>query len=324
MGNLPRNNCRELGTRRVPGQRCPFVQPREGPGEERAVSQSRQPSLAERLGHDAESRLVILNCDDLGCCHAANIGVYEALREGLATSASLMMPCPWAREAAWMYRGEDVGVHLVLNAEYEHYRWGPLTQSPSLLDGDGGMPRTIGDTWEHADLEEVHRECKAQIERAVLWGFDVSHLDAHMGTLQLKAEFFDVYLDLAEEFRLPVRMFGEDLERFIGFPARELARERGVVYPDHFVLIPEGVGSRRAVMEALGSLQPGVTELYFHPAAHQPELEAMTTDWQARVDDLELLTSQELEQALSRAGAMRIGYRALQRLMRDQPSRAPL
>ena len=41
-----------------------------------------------------------------------------------------------AREAAARFRGEDVGVHLTINAEWDLYRWGPITQSPSLLDGD--------------------------------------------------------------------------------------------------------------------------------------------------------------------------------------------
>ena len=117
-----------------------------------------------------------------------------------------MVPCPWAREAAARYRGEDIGVHLTVNAEFELYRWGPITHAPSLLGGDGGFPQTIEDVWDHADLDEVRRECRAQIERAILWGFDVSHLDAHMGTLQLRPEFFDVYLDLAVDFRLPLRM----------------------------------------------------------------------------------------------------------------------
>ena len=77
------------------------------------------------------------------------------------------------------------------------------------------------DVWDHADLDEVRRECRAQIERAILWGFDVSHLDAHMGTLQLRPEFFDVYLDLAIEFGLPLRMTSAGLERYVGFPGRE-------------------------------------------------------------------------------------------------------
>ena len=62
-------------------------------------------SLAERLGYEASQKLVIISCDDLGSCHAANIGVYEAIRNGIASCASVMVPAPWARHAAEMYDG---------------------------------------------------------------------------------------------------------------------------------------------------------------------------------------------------------------------------
>jgi predicted glycoside hydrolase/deacetylase ChbG (UPF0249 family) len=260
-------------------------------------------SLAERLGHSPDDRLVIINCDDLGSSHAANVGVYEAVRDGVATSASLMVPCPWAREAAARYRGEDVGVHLTLNAEHDLYRWGPITRAPSLLDGDGGFPRTLRDLWDHADLDEARRELRAQVERAILWGFDVSHLDSHLGTLQLKPEFFDIYLDLALDFGLPIRLSGASTERTIGFPFRKLAAEEGVVFPDQLVTVP-GVG---------------VTELYVHPAVDTPELRALTPDdWSARVDDHDLVvTDHTLRTMLDRAGAHLIGYRALRDLQRS-------
>ena len=138
-------------------------------------------TLTEALGHGSDAKLLIINCDDLGSSRSANVAVYDSLRNGLATSASLMVPCPWARDAAAMYRGEDVGVHLTLNAEWETYRWGPITHAPSLVDGDGGFPRTIADAWDHADLDEVRRECRTQVERAIVWGFDVSHLDRLVG-----------------------------------------------------------------------------------------------------------------------------------------------
>src|SRR6187551_3798116 len=152
-------------------------------------------TLAERLGHAADARLVIISCDDLGSCHAANLGVYEALREGAATCASIMVPAPWARQAAAMYEGEDIGVHLTLNAEHPMYRWGPITHAPSLVSGDGAFPRTIDDLWEHADYEEVLRECRAQIERALAWGIDVTHLAPHLTAITLRPEFFDVYIE---------------------------------------------------------------------------------------------------------------------------------
>jgi len=135
-------------------------------------------SLAERLGYSPDARLLIVNCDDLGSSRAANVAIYEALRDGVASSATLMVPCPWARDAAAMYRGEDVGVHPHAERRVEQLPLGPITHSPSLLDGDGGFPRTVEDVWDHADLDEVRKECRAQVEKAIYWGFDVSHLDS--------------------------------------------------------------------------------------------------------------------------------------------------
>ena len=273
-------------------------------------------SLAEALGFPPDATLLIVTCDDLGSSSAANVAVYEALRHGLATSASLMVPCPWARDAAAMYRGEDVGVHLTLNAEWETYRWGPITHAPSLLDGDGGFPRTVEDVWDHADLDEVRRELRAQVERAIYWGFDVSHLDSHMGTLQLRPEFFDIYLELAVDFGLPLRLSGGSTEQAIGFPFRRLAAEEGVLFPDHFIRV-RGPGSRAGLERLLDDLRPGVTEVYVHPAVDTPELRSLAPDWFARVDDHQLVTHDHtFRSMLERVGAQRIGFRPLRDLMR--------
>ena len=272
------------------------------------------PTLAQRLGYDADARLLVVNCDDLGSSHAANLGCYGALRDGIATSATLMVPCPWAREASARYQGEDVGVHLTLNAEWDLYRWGPITRAPSLHDGDGGFPRTIEDLWDHADLDEVRRELTAQIERAILWGFDVSHLDCHMGSLSFRPEFFDIHLDLAVEYGLPMRMMGAGFERNVGFPFRRLAAEEGVVFPDHLVF---QVGPTRPKLERLLlDLRPGVTEVFLHPAVDTPELRAFAPDWEARVDDHALATDPALRDRLADAGVTLIGYEPLRELQR--------
>lgn len=276
------------------------------------------PSLAERLGYDRDSRLLILSCDDLGSSHAANVGVYEAIRQGVGTSAGLMVPAPWAREAASRYRGEDVGVHLTLNAEHDLYRWGPITHAPSLLDGDGGFPRTVTDVWEHADVDEVMRECRAQVERAIYWGFDVSHLDAHLGALVMRPEFFTVYVELAVELRLPVRLPGAAAEATIGFPFRRLATEEGLVFPDH-LMVPRrgGHGGRDALEAVLADPRPGVTEVALRPASDTPELRALDPRWAARTDDAELLVrDRALPMLLRRAGFSLVGYRDLRRLAR--------
>ncbi|HEV3266361.1 MAG TPA: ChbG/HpnK family deacetylase [Acidimicrobiales bacterium] len=275
-------------------------------------------TVAERLGYSPDARLLILNCAELGFCHAANVGVFESLRDGIGTSASLMVPAPWARESASRYRGEDVGVRLTLNSEHELYRWGPITQAPSLLDGDGGFPRTLTDVWDHADLDEVRRECRAQIERAVLWGFDISHLDCHLDALILRPEFFDVYLELALDFSLPLRLLGADAEPNIGFPFRQLAADEGVLFADHRTALSTTTHPpRQALVDLLPTLEPGVTEVTLRPAVDTPELRAITLDWRSRVSDHILMVDERgIGDLIAEAGVTLIGYRPLRDAMR--------
>ncbi len=266
-------------------------------------------TLTERLGYQAHDRLVIVSADQLGTCHAANTGIYRSMREGIVTTSSLMMPAPWARHAMFGYRGEDIGVQLTLNAEHEVLRWGPLTHAPSLLDGDGGFPRTLTDLWDHADLDEVRRECRAQIERAIVWGFGVTHLTSHLDALVFRPEFFDVYLDLACEFALPIRLSGPDAERAAGFPLRALALAEGIAMPDRIITVS---GGRDELVAAITTCEPGVTELIVAPAIATDELRAIDDTWQPRTAMFEaLLSTNGADELVQRLGVTRIGYRQL-------------
>jgi predicted glycoside hydrolase/deacetylase ChbG (UPF0249 family) len=281
--------------------------------------------LAAALGAEPGARMLIVTCDELGVTHAHNSGVYSSLRDGMATSAGLVVPGPWAREAAARYRGEDVGVHLTLNAEYDLLRWGPITHCPSLLDGDGGFPRTIEDLWDHADTEEVRRECRAQIERAIYWGFDVSHLSAHLGALELRPEFFDVALGLASELRLPLRLPPASAERSVGFRFRDLASAEGVLAPDDVIRVPRKRSARLAVDELLADLRPGVTELVLRPATDSADLRSVAPDWPARVEDRSVACeSDSLRSLLGRRNVTLIDWRALREAQRRHPAPPPL
>ena len=258
----------DRGRGRAPGhdQRGPLARLRRHRRPDRTGSVGAVTTLAERLGYGPDDRLVISTATTSGSCHAANVGVYEALRDGLATSATLMVPCPWARDAAAALPGRGRRRAPHAQRRVDRYRWGPITHAPSLLDGDGGFPRTVTDVWDHADLDEVRRELRAQVERAILWGFDVSHLDSHMGALQLRPEFFDVYLDLAVEFGLPLRLSGA-VDR-----AGRSASRSGASPPRRAWCSPTtssssaGVGSpARVRARSSADLRPGVTELLRPP-----------------------------------------------------------
>lgn len=273
-------------------------------------------SLNEALGHPDDAKLVVLSCDDLGAFHASNEGVLQAMRTGVATCASLMVPAPWARHAVQhLQPGDDIGVHLTLVSEHPEYRWGPLTYAPSLQSGDGGFPSTLDDLWEHADSEEVLRECRAQVERALLWGVDVTHLAPHLTSITLRPEFFDVYLDLAAEYRLPIRLPSSISLNEAGFDFRGLARDEGVLFPDHFDH-DWSSGSRQRVLNSINKLQSGVTEIHVQPVIDSPEVRALGDVCLGWIDDLALITGSEVREALAAAGATLIGYRQIRDAMR--------
>lgn len=275
------------------------------------------PLLTERLGFPKGTKALIITCDCLGFCHSCNLGVYDVLRNGIATSARLIVPAPWSRDAVLRYRGEDVGVELTLNSSNPILHFGPVTQAPSLLDGQGGFPITLDDLWDHADLGETRRECRAQIERAIYWGFDVSHIASELDALVMRPEFFDILLDLALEFDLPMSLPDELDEGKLGFPAKTLALDEGAIFPDR-VMNPFSSyssmdpGSQDLIEDSIFSLEEGVTELCIRPAQDTPELRAITPQWSTYVSQKTTASEKRhFDHLLSRDNITLIGYREI-------------
>jgi predicted glycoside hydrolase/deacetylase ChbG (UPF0249 family) len=276
-------------------------------------------SLAETLGYTADTRILIVNCDDIGSSHACNVAAERSIREGWATSATMMVPCPWAREAVDRFKDLDVGVHLTLTAEYPGYRWRALTGAKSLHNADGYMPATIREVWANAQLEDVEAECRAQIDQALAWGVDVTHIDNHMGTLSLEPRYNALFLRLAVEYDLPLRLPSAGEEKRIGFAARGPAAAAGRLFPDTFVM-RWGTPTRDVLNEILPKLRSGVTELCMHPVEDGPELQGYdkTQAW-IRTHDYGCLTDPEVRAMVEATGAKRISYRPLRDAMRRRP-----
>jgi hypothetical protein len=135
-----------------------------------------------------------------------------------------------------------------------------------------------------------------------------------MGALQQRPEFFDVLLDLAVDFDLPLRLESEPGESDAGFPFRRLAAEEGIVYPDHFRLVDGG--ARVHVERCLSALAPGVTEVCLAPAIDEAEVHAIDPDADAHVDDLDLAISEDTVRSIRAAGAVLVGYRELRAAQR--------
>lgn len=173
-----------------------------------------QQTYAEKLGFPKDAKVLILHVDDAGMSWDSNEGAIQAMEKGVATSVSVMMPCPWVPGFVHYLKEHpavDAGLHLTLTSEWTNYRWSPIMGKPStpgLVDQEGALWSSVEDVVKHAKPDEVYAEIRAQLERARNMGFEPTHLDSHMGTLFATPEFMQRYIQLGTESKIPVMIPG--------------------------------------------------------------------------------------------------------------------
>lgn len=282
------------------------------------------PSL---LAAQTNEKRLLVHADDAGMCHSVNEATIEALTKGMVSSASIMVPCPWFPEfAAWakQHPEMDLGLHLTLTSEWQHYRWRPVAPASSvkgLFDPEGYMWRSEVQTAKSASAQEVETELRAQIERAREFGVAFTHFDTHMGTMYTRPDYFDVYAKLAREYKVPcmIPRPSEEL-RDRKTPITEemiLAQERGgAVLLDHLVTGISGrtpAERRESYIKLLEGLPAGVTKLIIHLAKDTPEIRAVTGAWEYRWEDFLFWTDPATKQLMDRLNIRLITYRELGR-----------
>jgi len=290
----------------------------------------------KKLGFGEKDRVVIIHTDDIGMCQST-MPAYESLLEcGLISSASVMVPCPWFLETARFcldHSEVDMGVHLTLNAEWETYRWGPISTrevKSGMLDAQGYFFAKPEDTIQQADPVAVATELKTQLERALAAGIDVTHLDSHMGTV-MHAPFLKLYIELALEYHLPLFLLkgtkasltelgveAEQIEPLIKL-THEL-EERGLPLFDALTMLPldDPTDHISRAKTLIDELQPGLTYMILHPAVDTPELRACAPDWRSRVANYEAFSSPQLRDYVRQSDVQVINYRQLRELVRSR------
>lgn len=287
-------------------------------------------TLAEKLGYKATDKLLIVNGDDCGMCHSANLATIDSMENGLMRSATIMVPCPWFPEIAnyaKTHPNSDFGIHLTHTSEWRFYRWGPVapkSEVPGLLDPEGYLWGDEEAVYKASNPKEALIEARAQIKKALAAGVDVTHIDSHMGTLQLNPAYLEVYLQLAEEFNVPVRMAGaETLHRFGQNGLREKFAAKGIVFPDYFIYdeLPQAktMGVKPFWTGIIKNLKPGVTELYIHASLATDESKAVSGSWKTRFEEYQTFTTDpDIKKLIKDQGIILIGFKPLRDLQRRQ------
>ncbi|MCK4296042.1 MAG: polysaccharide deacetylase family protein, partial [Candidatus Marinimicrobia bacterium] len=247
---------------------------------------------------EAQTQLLI-RCDDIGMCHTVNMAAKKLIETGIPFSASIMVGCPWFEEAAALLQANpqiSVGVHLTLNSEWAHYKWGPVSGReavPSLVDEDGYFYAS-GELFKEADIKikEVEKELRAQIEKALHSGLRIDYLDYHMGTAVSTPELRSLVEKLAEEYKLGIAVYFNE------------------AYSTLWEIAPEKKLNR--LLEIVSNLQPDRVNLtVIHLGMETPEMDALVDlNYPAdpfrvsihRQAELDALCSGAFEKALSNKG----------------------
>ncbi|MEU2624608.1 polysaccharide deacetylase family protein [Streptomyces sp. NPDC007157] len=280
-----------------------------------AVTPTEQSS--ELLGHPPDARLLIVNCDDLGMYPAINAAVIESLEEGIASSCSLMVLPPAAKQAMdLLSRRPQIpfGIHLTLVSDFPSLPWEPLTareRVSSLLDPAGALfPPTLAgraSLLQQARPDEVELEFRAQINAVADAGLAPTHLDFHCLADGGRDDILGLTVALAAEYGLAVRVWLE--------PARRSTRQRGLPVTDNDFLdsFSLDIGGKAArYTQLLRDLPAGLNEWAVHPSLGDKESRSVDAGWLVRRTDYEFLTSPQARELLQQEDIHVIDYRTIQ------------
>jgi predicted glycoside hydrolase/deacetylase ChbG (UPF0249 family) len=188
-------------------------------------------------------RILIVNADDFGFSENVNRGILRAHREGILTSASLMVHMPAAKQAIEMTDGLDLGLHVDL-AEwaYRNGQWLPLYErvpvdDPAAVRGELGT-----------QLEAFRR----------LTGRNPTHLDSHQH-VHLHEPVRSILFEIALELAVPLRGVSKHVRYCGDFYGQS---GKGAPCPERICV--------EAMIRILRGLPAGITEVACHPGADGP------------------------------------------------------
>jgi len=243
-------------------------------------------NTAQRLGYPKSTKLIIIHADDAGLSHSHNRATMQCLKAGIVNSYSIMVPCPWYYEIAVFARNNpkhDYGIHLTLTCEWNTYKFGPvspLSEVPSLVDKNGYFYKTREELRQYGKPEHIAKELEAQVQKALKFGLNPTHLDVHMYSVGAHADFFEAYRNLGAKYQLPIMVSGELLS-MVGLNPQEIIRPNDLttqkIHIGKYDLFKEGALNDYYTKVAK-NLVPGLNVFLLHPAYDDMEMKAVTID----------------------------------------------
>ena len=235
---------------------------------------------------------LIVNADDFGRSPSINQAVIRAQREGILTSASLMVNEPACAEAVTLAKeNPKLGVGLHLTLLMGHSALLP-EKIPGLVNDRGEFsndPVGVGMKYFfHRGLrEQLRSEIHAQFSKFRAAGLPLDHVNGHLH-LHLHPVIFRILMEDAEALgirhlrftrdcfarsrrmtrgRWFYRVFHAAIHEWLPHRAREPLRRRGIKHAQiTFGLLQDSQVDEEYVLKLLPELPPGDSELYSHPS----------------------------------------------------------
>jgi predicted glycoside hydrolase/deacetylase ChbG (UPF0249 family) len=289
------------------------------------VDDSKKSATNRLLGYPDDARLLIINADDFGMCHAINAAIIHSLKEGLVGSTTLMVPCPWAFHAMHLLRqNPDIpfGVHLTVICDSALYRWGSVISKdkvPSLIDEPGFFYswERIPEFLDQAKLDELEMEFRAQIEVVLAASLKPTHLDWHCLHSGGREDIFDMTFGLAKDYGLALRV-ADPL-------SISKVQKQGLPTDEHDLLDSfrlDRVEKSERYAQMLRELPVGLSEWAVHPGHGDAELQALDpVTWWVRQTDFDFVMSSQAREIIQQEGITLLNYRPLQKLWQANSKR---
>ncbi len=276
-------------------------------------------------------KFLIVTADDFGSTEGINEAVHRASAAGVLTAASLMMGAPATADA--VRRARDlprlrVGLHLVLADGLAVLPAGVI---PALVDREGRFGnRMLLDAMRYFALPAARRQLAAEIRAQFLafahTGLSLDHVNAHKH-FHLHPTLLRTILQVGAEFGLSaVRVPDEPLwfatraapvaglassmllAPWLAIMRRRL-RARGIAHNDRvFGIACSGRLDEATLLEILGRLPAGTSEIYLHPTTQPSRAAQSSTATEPGVDELAALLSVRVSAAVAASGASLGGY----------------
>lgn len=160
----------------------------------------------------------IINADDMGISPGVNRAIIVGFEQGILNSTSLMMNVAYTNQAVNLLLKHPklaVGVHLNLTNQRNQRCLSFPSEIPLLADNKGHLKHgflklfLLSLLFPKAFSEQAEKEIRAQIEKALMMGLCLTHLDSHRHVHMIPA-LFRVTSQLAKEYKIKrVRVVNE-------------------------------------------------------------------------------------------------------------------